>query len=385
MKNIIVLGSTGSIGTQTLEVISSSLNDFNVTGLSASGNNPDLLVTQIEKFKPINVAVQQERVAEIINRKFKDIVNVFVGDEGNIKLIEETPSDIVVAAIVGTKGVYPVLKALELGKRVALANKEAMVVAGRFVKDIAMRNGGEVIPVDSEHSAIFQSLRSGNKKDVKKIILTASGGPFRDRRDLENVTIEEALKHPTWKMGKKITVDSATLFNKGLEVIEAKWLFDVPGEMIDVVIHPQSIVHSMVEFVDGSIIAQIGPPDMRIPISYALYYPDRWMNKFNNFSLIGKKLEFYKPDYKKFPALELAYQAIRNGDLSCFIYSQSNEIAVEAFLKGRISFIQIAKVVKQAMDRGKDFPPLTYNGIIKIEKLIRLMTEEIIKEMEKDR
>ena len=277
---------------------------------------------------------------------------------------------------------YPVLRALELGRRVALANKEAMVVAGRFVREAASRGGGEIIPVDSEHSAIFQALKAGNRQDVKRIILTASGGPFRERNDLTNVTVEEALKHPTWNMGKKITIDSATLFNKGLEVIEARWLFDIEPERIDVVIHPQSIVHSMVEFVDGSIIAQLGPPDMKIPISYALYYPERWENKFSNFSLIGKKLEFFSPDYNRFPSLKLAYRALNEGDLSCFIYSQSNEVAVEAFLEKRISFVQIPLVVERVMDMRDNFPPLTYDGIIEVESMIREKTEEIIKELE---
>ncbi len=381
MKKVVILGSTGSIGRQALDVIEKSGEEFEVVALSA-GSNIDLLEKQIEKFKPKAISVFDEKKANLLKRKLSKRIKIYTGLEGNLKLVE-LEADIVVAAIVGTQGVYPVLKALEEGKRVALANKESLVVAGKFVKEAEKKGGGEIIPVDSEHSAIFQALKTGPISKIKKIILTASGGPFRKRKDLSDVTVEDALQHPTWNMGKKITIDSASLFNKGLEVIEAKWLFDLDPDKIEVVIHPQSIVHSMVEYSDGSIIAQLGPPDMRIPISYALYYPDRWENINNDFSLVGKKLEFEKPNYEKFPALKLAYRALSEGDLSCFIYSQSNEIAVEAFLKGRIRFLDIPHIVETVMDMKDYFPQLTYNGIMKIEGMIRKKTLEVIESLEK--
>ncbi len=383
MKRVAILGSTGSIGTQTIDVIESSGGDFEVVALSSMGNNPHRLLEQIERLSPRIVAVYDEDAAGYVRDRVGRDVEILAGEDGNTLLVEKSDADIVVAAIVGTRGVYPVLRALELGKKVALANKEALVVAGRFVEEAAKKGGGEIIPVDSEHSAIFQALQAGRREDVKRIVLTASGGPFRNRKDLSGITVEEALKHPTWQMGKKITIDSATLFNKGLEVIEARWLFDMPPEKIDVVIHPQSIVHSMVEFVDGSIVAQLGPPDMRIPISYALYYPSRWRNEGNDFTLAGRTLEFFEPDHERFPALMLAYRALREGDLSCFIYSQSNEVAVESFLKGEIGFTTIPMVVERVMGMKDEFPPLRYDGIIEVEKAIRKKTKEVIKEFRK--
>ncbi len=379
MKRVVVLGSTGSIGVQTLDVIKKS-GRFRVVGLSA-GRNIDLLEKQILEFQPLAVSVFDEEQAEKLRRRVGNRVKVFSGDEGNIEIVE-IDADIVVAAIVGSRGVYPVLRALELGRRVALANKESLVVAGHIVKEFLRRYGGELIPVDSEHSAIFQALQAGNRKDVRKIILTASGGPFRTRSDLDNVTVEEALKHPTWSMGKKITIDSATLFNKGLEIIEAHYLFDVEPENIEVVIHPQSIVHSMVEFKDGSIMAQLGPPDMRIPISYALFYPERWMNTYSNFSLLDRKLEFYPPDFEKFPALKLAYRVLREGEKSCFIYSQANEVAVRAFLEGRIKFTHIPRIVEKVLEMKDTFPEVTYDAIMKMEEMIKRAAEKVVADFE---
>ena len=376
MKKVVILGSTGSIGRQALEIIRTDRSNFNVVGLGV-GHNIEELKKQIEEFSPSVVSVFDKREAEKLKKEMGKRVKILSGEEGNIALVEEDV-DIVVAAIVGTEGVYSVIRALEIGKRVALANKESLVVAGRFVKEAMERGGGEIIPVDSEHSAIFQILKGGEKKEVRRLILTASGGPFLNRKNLEDVTVEEALKHPTWRMGKKITIDSATMFNKGLEIIEAHWLFDFPPEKIGVLIHPQSIVHSMVEFVDGSIMAQMGPADMKIPISSALYYPDRWDRPITGFSLVDRDLQFFNPDFKKFPALPLAYRALEEGDLSCFIYSQSNEVAVSGFLRGEIGFTDIPVVVEEVMNMKDNFPEYDSHDIIKIERMITRLTLKVI-------
>ena len=381
-RKVSILGSTGSIGTQTLNVISQNREDFLITGLAA-GSNITLLLEQIRSFTPKIVSVYNE--ADYI--KLKDTFNgtdikfVF-GDEGNIEVALYDEPDVVVAGIVGTRGLLPVYEAVKAGKTVALANKESLVVAGRLLTDLMKKSGAKIIPVDSEHSAIFQALDAGNRNDVKKILLTASGGPFLNKTSFENVTIADTLSHPTWNMGKKVTVDSATMFNKGLEIIEARWLFNVEPNKIEVVIHPQSIVHSMVEFSDGNIIAQMGAPDMRIPISYSLYYPNRWENKDNDFTLYGKKLEFLKPDFNKYSSLPLAYRVMEYGDAACFAYSQANEVAVRYFLDEKISFVNIFEIVDKVVSRFKDFQFNSISDIIKMEENINRETKFLINSLE---
>jgi len=353
MKKIVVLGSSGSIGLQTLDIASKMRDAVSVTGLAVH-SNIEILKRQIKKFKPKAVCVVEADACDRFKKWVKDNkvkIKVYSGRNGLNILTSMREVDTVVCAIVGAAGLEPLIKAINSGKDVAIANKEALVVAGKEIMRLAAKKKAAVLPVDSEHSAIFQCMRCGKKSEVKKVLLTASGGPFYKRnKDFSKITVEEALAHPTWKMGKKITVDSATLMNKGLEAIEASVLFDIPIDKIEIVIHPQSIVHSMVEFEDGSVMAQMSNPDMRLPIQYALTYPDRKRSDVLPLNLYKTgKLEFLKPDFKKFPCLELAYGAAKKGKTFPAVLNGANEEAVSAFLNKKIKFTDIALIVKKTL------------------------------------
>jgi 1-deoxy-D-xylulose-5-phosphate reductoisomerase len=357
MKNVVVLGSTGSIGRNALSVLSNFADRFSVFGLS-SNTNLGLLKEQIKKFKPKKVVItNEESFQSFIDslgslREGENQTEVLFGMEGLTKLCSDPEVDLVINALVGSVGLLPSFQAIESGKNLAIANKEALVMAGDLLTQKAKGKNVKILPIDSEHSAILQCLLSGKKSEVKRLILTASGGPFlkRKKKDWKNIKMEEALSHPTWEMGKKITVDSATLMNKGLEVIEAHWLFDMSAERIKVLIHPQSVVHSMVEFVDGSLIAQMSVPDMRIPIQYALFYPERLPTNNQPLDLTQiKNLSFFEPDQKKFPGLEICYQALGMGGTAPAVLSAANEVAVKAFLDEKISFVDICKIVKKTL------------------------------------
>lgn len=351
MKKIAVLGSTGSIGTQTLEVVRAQ-KDIEVTALAA-GSNITRLEEQIREFHPEIVCVWEEKKAKELALTVSDLpVKVVCGMEGLIAAAVETDAEIVVTAIVGMIGIRPTIAAMEAGKDIALANKETLVTAGHIIMPLAKEKGVKILPVDSEHSAIFQSLNGEDKNAVHKILLTASGGPFRGktREELKKVRIEDALKHPNWSMGRKITIDSSTLVNKGLEVMEAHWLFDVSMDQVQVVVQPQSVIHSMVQFDDGAVIAQLGTPDMKLPIQYALYYPER---RF----LAGDRLDFWsigqitfeKPDMENFPGLSLAYEAGRTGGTMPTVFNAANERAVAKFLNREISYLTITDMIEGAM------------------------------------
>ncbi len=351
MKKITVLGVTGSIGTQTVDVVKHHKNDFEIVAMSA-GHNIDLLEQIMCDIMPKYICVQEKKDQEYLQRKYPHC-QVFYGQEGLVKIATLNEVDVVLNAIVGFAGLVPTMEAIKSKKDIALANKETLVVAGHLIMPLVKEYGVALLPVDSEHSAIFQSMNGENHGDISKIILTASGGSFRDksREELEHVSVKEALCHPNWSMGAKITIDSATLFNKGLEVMEARWLFDVGYDDIEVLIHPESIIHSMVEYQDSSVIAQLGTPDMRLPIQYALTYPRR-------FPLIGGKrlsladigsLHFIKPDFKRFHALELAYEAGRKGGSMPCVLNGANEQANALFLEGKIKFLDIERLVEEAM------------------------------------
>ncbi len=353
MKKIAILGSTGSIGTQTLSVVKEQ-GDLTVTAMSC-GRNLELFEKQIREFHPSLVSVGDEEAAKDLKERIKDLsgIRITCGIEGLIEVAEEPSSEILVTAIVGMLGIRPTIAAINAGKDIALANKETLVTAGHLIMPLAKDKNVKILPVDSEHSAIFQSLQGNKGNRIAKILLTASGGPFRGKKqsDLKDVKAEDALKHPNWSMGAKITVDSASMVNKGLEVIEAKWLFGVEPENIAVVLQPQSIIHSMVEYEDGAVIAQLGTPDMRLPIQYALYYPDRR-------PLSGERLDFYRiseirferPDRETFQGLDLAYEAIRRGGNIPTALNAANEYAVARFLAGEIPFLTIYEMIRLAME-----------------------------------
>lgn len=347
MKSIAILGSTGSIGTQTLDVIAANPDRFTVSALAAHSND-QLLEQQIDQFHPAVAVLTDPAAADRLARRYRGKTLLLQGSDGLLEAAAYPSSNLVLSAIVGFAGLKPAIAALEAGKHLALANKETLVAAGHIVTDLAKKKQCRILPVDSEHSAIFQCLNGESVKQVNRLVLTASGGPFRgyNTEQLKRVTVEECLKHPNWSMGKKITVDSATLVNKGLEVIEARWLFDVDYDYIDVLVHPQSIVHSMVEYIDGSIIAQLGMPDMRIPIQYALTYPERLPCSALSLNLacVGA-LTFAEPDHDVFPGLNLAYLAGRRGGSFPCVYNAANEIAVHAFLDGKISFLDIYTII----------------------------------------
>lgn len=355
MKKIGILGSTGSIGTQTLEIVRNN-KDLQVTALAA-GRNTGKMEEQIREFQPKLAVMWGEEEAKELRERVSDTgTRVLSGMEGLLELAVETEMEVLVTAIVGMIGIRPTIAAIEAGKTIALANKETLVTAGHIIMPLAAKMQVPILPVDSEHSAIFQSMHGENRKRVSKILLTASGGPFRGkkRKDLSDITVEDALKHPNWSMGRKITVDSSTLVNKGLEVIEAKWLFGVEPSDIQVVVHPQSIIHSMVEYVDGGIMAQLGTPDMKLPIQYALFYPDRR-------PLPGKRVDFFaleqltfeKPDTETFRGLQLAYEAAKAGGSLPTVFNAANEKAVALFIQRKIGFLQIPELIERSMGHHK--------------------------------
>jgi 1-deoxy-D-xylulose-5-phosphate reductoisomerase len=353
MKSIIILGSTGSIGTNTLDIVQRFPDDFRVVGLTAGGNI-EKLEAQIRAFKPRMVAVSSETSAALLRTRCADLqVDILAGEEGIAQVAAMPGAELVISAIVGAAGLVPTLAAIRSGKHIALANKEPMVMAGKLMQTEARKHGVRIFPVDSEHSAIFQSLEGHRLQDVRRLILTASGGALwpLTKEQLSHVTPDRALQHPNWKMGSKITIDSATLMNKGLEVVEARWLFDIPESRIDVLIHRESIIHSLVEYEDRSVIAQLGLPDMRTPISYAMRYPERMPLDLPSLDLteIGK-LTFCKPDHDRFPCLSLGYESLRIGGTMPAAMNAANEVAVEAFLNGGIRFIEIPEVIRHTMD-----------------------------------
>ncbi|MCX7568553.1 1-deoxy-D-xylulose-5-phosphate reductoisomerase [Tumebacillus sp. DT12] len=352
-RTIALLGSTGSIGTMTLDVVSAHPDQFRVAGLAA-GRNTELLLEQIERYRPRLVSVATDEGARMVRERFGSQVEVVIGPQGLVDVATMPEVDIVLTAVVGAAGLLPTLKALEAGKDIALANKETLVAAGHLVTALAKEKGCKILPVDSEHSAIFQCLHTERPVDVEKIIVTASGGSFRDktREEMAVATVNGALNHPNWSMGAKITVDSATLMNKGLEVIEAHWLFDMPYDRIEVVVHPESIIHSLVEFVDGSVLAQLGEPDMRMPIQYALTYPTRLPGPYRRLNLVeASRLNFRAPDLVRFPCLGYCFDAGRTGGSMPTVLNAANEIANGLFLQEQIGFLDIERVIATVMDR----------------------------------
>ena len=370
MKKIAILGSTGSIGTQTLEIVRTN-KDIKVTALAA-GRNIDLLEKQIREFEPKLAAVWSENLASELKSRVRDMqVEVLSGMDGLLAVAAEQEAEILVTAIVGMIGILPTIEAIKAGKDIALANKETLVTAGHIIMPLAEQHHVSILPVDSEHSAIFQSLQGGQRKALHKILLTASGGPFRGRKreELENIQVEDALKHPNWEMGRKITIDSSTMVNKGLEVIEAKWLFGVNVDQIQVVVQPQSIIHSMVEYEDGAVIAQLGTPDMKLPIQYALYYPERRY-------LPGERLDFgtltqitfEKPDMETFYGLKLAIQAGKRGGSLPTVFNAANEKAVALFLDRKIRYLQIPEIIQECMENHKNISDPSVEEILKTEQ-----------------
>lgn len=381
IKRLSILGSTGSVGRSSLEVIRHHRSQFEVIGLVA-GRNVNLLIEQTREFRPKYVSLKFASEAKIFCSQSPDPkIKVLVGSAGAEQIASLPENDIVVSAITGIEGLKPTLAAIGAGKRVALANKESMVVAGPFLQQQAQQSGAEIIPVDSEHSGIYQCLRKERIEDVRKVILTASGGPFfyHTPEKLESVTLEQALQHPRWKMGKKITVDSATMMNKGLELIEARWLFNLSPEQLDVLVHPQSLVHSLVELRDGTLLAQLSPTDMKIPIQYALTAPCREKSILPSLDLKRiKKFEFYEVDTEKFPLLELARQALSK-DLSFSVFlNGANEEAVAAFLRQEIKFIDLATIIFKVMDQHQSRKIECIEDIFEIDQLARQVTRKII-------
>lgn len=379
MKGLSILGSTGSVGMQTLEVARFNPELFRIEALAAH-SNIDLLEQQVREFKPRLTAISEESKYLELKSRVGHLTQVTAGIDGVIEAAVLAEADMVVSAIVGIAGLIPTYNAIKSKKDIALANKETLVTAGRLIMSAARDCGVRILPVDSEHSAIFQSIGSNSHRSIERLILTASGGPFRQKslEDLKNVTVHDALNHPTWKMGRKITADSATLMNKGLEVIEAKWLFDMAPEQITVCVHPQSIVHSAVEFIDGSVIAQLGLADMKLPIQYALTYPDRK-------PMSGKKLElfeigtlnFFKPELEKFRCLQLAYDALKMGDSACAVLNGANEAAVGLFLEGRIGFLDIGNIIEKVLQQHKVSEPAGIKDIIELDRWSRNQVIEL--------
>ena len=382
VKRIVILGSTGSIGRQTLQVVEQFPDKLQVTGLSA-GKNIELLEKQIRKYKPLAVAVwQEEKAAELKRRTAGLQTEILAGEKGLITLAAQPVAEIIVIALVGFSGLKPTLTALQAGKEIALANKEALVVGGELIMAEARSKNTVIRPIDSEHSAIFQCLQAGNPATVRKIILTASGGPFWDgRKRVGWVQPAQALKHPNWEMGAKVTIDSATLMNKGFEVLEARWLFGLQLSQIDVVIHPQSIVHSMVEYIDGSIIAQMGLPSMLYPIQYALSYPERWANDLPRLHWEERShLSFAPPDLETFPCLRYAYQAGELGGTMPAVLNAANEIAVEKFLGGQMPFLHIPALLAAVMNGHTLKVKPTLEDIVRADAWGRKEAQRILKE-----
>lgn len=377
MRNIAILGSTGSIGTQTLEIVREN-NDLNVVSIAAK-SSINKLEEQVREFKPDIVCVYDEKAASQFKVMISDTnTKVVSGMEGLIEAATYKSAELVVTAFVGMIGIVPTVEAIKAGKDIALANKETLVTAGHIVMDLAKKNNVKILPVDSEHSAIFQSLNGENSKEIDKILLTASGGPFRTKTkdDLKTVTLEDALKHPNWSMGRKITIDSATMVNKGLEVLEAKWLFDVDVDNIQVVVQPQSIIHSMVQFNDGAVIAQLGVPDMKLPIQYAIYYPERRYLSGDrlDFGKIGQ-ITFEDPDFEKFKGLELAYESGRIGGSMPTVLNAANEKAVAMFLNRKIGYLEIADIIEYCMSKHNTIENPTIEQILEIENWVNKLIE----------
>ena len=381
LKKLSVLGSTGSIGVSTLEIVAAFPEDYQIVALSA-GNNIDLLTKQIEMFRPKIVSVLSQRDAEKLALRIKGAgVEICCGIEGMIRCATATESEMVVAAVVGAAGLVPTMAAVKAGKNIALANKETLVMAGGLIMEEVARRQVNLIPVDSEHSAIFQSLAGHRDEDVRRLILTASGGPFREYglAQFESITPDMALAHPNWEMGKKISIDSATMMNKGLEMMEARWLFDVPAEKIAVHIHPESIVHSLVEYHDGALIAQLGVPDMKTPIAYALSWPARMPLNQPPLDLcrLGR-LTFSQPDVQRFPCLRLAYEALARGGTVPAVLNAANEVAVEAFLQHDLNFLGIPRVIEEIMSRHQHSEVKTLDQVLQADLWARKEAKELI-------
>lgn len=380
MKRISLLGSTGSIGTSTLDVVRKNPEEFQVVAM-ACGKNIDLVASQIEEFKPQVISVNRKEDVDKLKAKLNSSVDILFGEEGAVAVATHPDADHVMSAIVGAAGLAPTYAAIKAKKEIGLANKETMVVAGEFMNAAARQTGVDILPVDSEHSAIFQCLNGENKKEARRLILTASGGPFLNKpaNEFKDITVEQALNHPNWDMGAKITIDSATLMNKGLELVEARWLFDVPPEQMDINVHPQSIIHSMVEFQDGSVMAQLGIPDMRVPIAYALSYPRRLVNDLPSLNLpeVGQ-LTFFKPDEEKFRCLYLAKQVLQGAGTLPAVLNAANEIAVAEFLEHKISFTQIPQVVEETLAAHDSKTPSSLQDIIEADRWARERARQLV-------
>ena len=382
MRKLAVLGSTGSIGVTTLAVAEQFPEQFQVVALAA-GRNVAKLAEQVRRFQPDLVSLATEDDARALKDQLPQFGGtVLCGAEGLLATATHPEADMLMAALVGAVGLPPTLAGIQAGKTIALANKEALVIAGELMTREAKRSGVSLLPVDSEHNAIFQALQGHTRERVKRILLTASGGPFRQRptAELADVSVEEALQHPTWKMGNKITIDSATLMNKGLEVIEARWLFDLPPEQVSVIVHPQSIVHSMVEYVDGSVLAQLGIPDMAVPISYILAYPDRLpLKHLPSLDLTAvAQLEFFAPDFDKFPCLGLAYAALRQGGTCPAVLNAANEVTVEHFLNGQLRFPDIAALNERVLDAHTPAPVTDLDSLLEADSWARAQARQLI-------
>lgn len=374
MKRIIILGSTGSIGTSTLDIVSKFPGEFQVVGLTAATKDVQL-EEQVRRFKPARVALSDPAAAARLKDRCKGLpVEILSGPEGVAEVARMPEGELVISAIVGGAGLVPTLAAIRTNKHVALANKEPMVMAGQLMQEEAHKHGVKIFPVDSEHSAVFQSMEGHRREDIRRLILTASGGPLWNmpREQMRDVKPEQALQHPNWKMGAKITIDSATMMNKGLEVVEARWLFDMPASQIEVLVHRESVIHSMVEYKDGSVIAQLGLPDMRTPISYAMKYPARVPLELPPLDLaaIGK-LTFFQPDHDRFPCLQLGYEALKTGGTMPAVLNAANEIAVAAYLAGGIGFLDIAEVIRSTMDAHSLRPVATLDDALEADRWAR--------------
>lgn len=380
-KKVVILGSTGSIGTQTIDVIASNPDKFELFGITAH-SNANLLIEQAKKHKPNFVIVTKDECYTIVKEALSnEDIKVYAGIDSVCDLVTMPSVDIVVTAMVGYAGLKPTISAVKASKTIALANKETLVVAGELIKDLALKHHSPILPVDSEHSAIFQCLAGEITNPIEKIILTASGGPFRKHslEDLKHVTKADALKHPNWEMGAKITIDSASMMNKGFEVIEAKWLFDLKIDQIDVLVHPQSIIHSMVQFKDGSVKAQLGLPDMHLPIAYALGYPNRMENNYERLDFIKfNQLNFEKPDIERFRNLGFAFQAMKQGGNMPCILNAANEIAVYGFLNDKISFLGMSDLIEWAMANTDFIANPSYEDYVETDTLVRKITSEKI-------
>lgn len=381
MKKIALLGSTGSIGTSVLDVVRKFPSDYAIVSMAA-GKNIELFTRQVEEFSPQVISIGSQEHAQKLRELLPDFKGeILYGAEGNKAVAAYAPAHITISAIVGAAGLLPTLAAIEAGKDIGLANKETLVMAGKIVMEAVARKGVALLPVDSEHSAIFQGFHGGRREDLEKIILTASGGPFhgKTQSELVNVTRAQALAHPNWEMGEKISIDSATLMNKGLEVIEAKWLFDLDPKEIEVVVHPQSIVHSLVEFHDGSMIGHLGTPDMRIPIGYALSFPNRLPLDLKKLSLAQcGRLDFTEPDYENFPALQLAFTALERGGVSPAVLNAANEVAVAAFLAEKITFLEIVELVTTTLDKVVTGDENKLEDILAADRQARAVTTALI-------